>query len=98
MNLPSGTLLQNERYQVMSKLGQGSFGITYLASVNLQITWSKKTRSFTSLCGALLIGMASYICDLFGGCNYDNMVWIIFAVLSVASSWCISICTAKNSK
>jgi len=35
MNLPSGTLLQNGRYQVMSKLGQGSFGITYLASVNL---------------------------------------------------------------
>lgn len=35
MNLPSGTLLQNGRYQVMSKLGQGSFGITYLALVNL---------------------------------------------------------------
>lgn len=35
MNLPSGTLLQNGRYQVMSKLGQGSFGITYLATVNI---------------------------------------------------------------
>lgn len=35
MNLPVGTLLQNGRYQVKSILGQGSFGITYLASVNL---------------------------------------------------------------
>lgn len=35
MNLPVGTFLQNGCYQIKSILGQGSFGITYLALVNL---------------------------------------------------------------
>lgn len=35
MKLPIGKLLQNGKYRIERVLGQGSFGITYLASVNL---------------------------------------------------------------
>lgn len=35
MKLPVGKLLQNGKYRVEKVLGQGSYGITYLASVNL---------------------------------------------------------------
>ena len=31
MNLPTGTLLQGGKYRIEGLLGQGGFGITYLA-------------------------------------------------------------------
>ena len=96
------TFIQTISQAVYSGRTEGAYGSIMLLVVGLffllQITWNKKTRTFTSFCGAIIIGMSSFICDLFGRCNYDNMLWILFLLLSIASSWCISICTTKTTK
>ena len=35
MELKNGTLLQGGKYKIEKKLGQGSFGITYLAIIQI---------------------------------------------------------------
>lgn len=96
------TYIQTIMQAISDGRTEGPYGSMLLLILGLffllEITWNKKTRTLTSFCGTILIGMSSYICDLFGGCNYDNMVWIIFAALSIASSWCISMCTAKTTE
>lgn len=62
----------------------------------LMIVWDRKARTFITFCGAALILLASWLCAFSGSCRYDNMAWIIFLVLSLASSWCISECTPKK--
>lgn len=37
MILPSGTLLQKGKYKIINKLGQGGFGITYLATMKIDV-------------------------------------------------------------
>ena len=52
MNLPNGTLLQGGKYRIERVLGQGGFGITYLATqVMLDRTVAIKEFFIQSLCG-----------------------------------------------
>lgn len=49
MQLPSGTLLQGGKYKIIKTLGQGGFGITYLAEqVLLQREVALKDPSFST--------------------------------------------------
>lgn len=79
-------------YQPYSSIALLIIGVYML----LQITWNKRTKIIISFIGALIIGGASFICDLFGGCNYDNMIWVLFLILSIFSSWCITMASKES--
>ena len=35
----------------------------------------------------LCLGAASLSCELFGGANFDNMLWILFALITLFFAW-----------
>ena len=46
MQLQNNTLLQGGKYKIEKMLGQGGFGITYLAT---QMSYSEKSSNFANL-------------------------------------------------
>ena len=48
---------------------------------------NQRTALWLTLGGMLCLGAASLSCELFGGANFDNMLWILFALITLFVAW-----------
>lgn len=60
--------------------------------------WTKSNTLIVAFIGAVCLGVSSFMCELFGSCNFDNMLWILFMILSLINAWIISSLNPKTNK
>ena len=48
---------------------------------------NQRTALWLTLGGMLCLGAASLSCELFGGANFDNMLWILLALITLFVAW-----------
>ena len=48
---------------------------------------NQRTALWLTLGGMLCLGAASLSCELFGGAKFDNMLWILFALITLFVAW-----------
>ena len=64
------------------------FVVAVLLSAGAIVTArNQRTALWLTLGGMLCLGASSLSCELFGGANFDNMLWILLALVTLFVAW-----------